>query len=67
VIEISDVRYARPSDVGIAIRRRRGPIDLVFVRGVTGDLLSTWKQPWLARHGLGLAENGRRAHRASAR
>ena len=49
-----------PATSASPIRRRRGPIDLVFVRGVTGDHLSTWKQPWLARHVPGLAENGRR-------
>ena len=31
----------------------------MFVRGITGDLLSTWDQPLLIRHVLGLAENGR--------
>jgi class 3 adenylate cyclase len=31
----------------------------VFVRGITGDLLSTWDQPLLVRHVTGLAENGR--------
>src|SRR5206468_8133084 len=36
-----------------------GPIDLVFVRGFAGDLLSTWEHPLSARQPLGLAENGR--------
>jgi len=58
--EISDVRYARSGDVSIAYQVvGDGPLDLVFVRGITGDILSTWEQPLLARHVLGLAENGR--------
>ena len=58
--EVSDVRYARSGDVSIAYQVvGEGPIDLVFVRGITGDLLSTWDQPLLVRHVLGLAENGR--------
>ena len=36
-----------------------GPIDIVFVRGMTGDLLSTWDQPLLVRHVEGLATSGR--------
>lgn len=36
-----------------------GPADIVFVRGITGDLLSTWEQPLLVRHVEGLAESGR--------
>jgi len=36
-----------------------GPQDIVFVRGITGDLLSTWDQPMLVRHVEGLAESGR--------
>jgi class 3 adenylate cyclase len=60
VTHISDVRYARSGDVSIAYQVvGEGPLDLVFVRGITGDILSTWEQPLLARHVLGLAENGR--------
>jgi pimeloyl-ACP methyl ester carboxylesterase len=36
-----------------------GPPDIVFVRGITGDLLSTWEQPLLVRHVEGLAACGR--------
>ena len=36
-----------------------GPTDIVFVRGITGDLLSTWEQPLLVRHVEGLAAFGR--------
>ena len=58
--QISDVRYAQSGDVSIAYQVvGEGPLDLVFVRGITGDILSTWEQPLLARHVLGLAENGR--------
>jgi class 3 adenylate cyclase len=32
-----------------------GPVDLVFVRGFSGDLLTTWDQPRLLRHVLDLA------------
>jgi pimeloyl-ACP methyl ester carboxylesterase len=36
-----------------------GPPDIVFVRGITGDLLSTWEQPLLVGHVEGLAACGR--------
>jgi class 3 adenylate cyclase len=59
-VTIPDVHYARSGDVSIAYQVvGDGPIDLVFVRGITGDLLSTWDQPLLVRHVLGLASNGR--------
>jgi class 3 adenylate cyclase len=55
-----DVSYARSGDVAIAYQViGDGPVDLVFVRGITGDLLSTWEQPLLARHVEGLAACGR--------
>ncbi|HLA93928.1 MAG TPA: alpha/beta hydrolase, partial [Actinomycetota bacterium] len=58
--QIPDVHYARSGEVSIAYQIiGDGPVDLVFVRGITGDLLSTWDQPLLVRHVLGLAENGR--------
>jgi class 3 adenylate cyclase len=55
-----DVSYARSGDVAIAYQvvGDRSP-DIVFVRGITGDLLSTWEQPLLVRHVTGLAEIGR--------
>ena len=57
---IPEVHYARSGDVSIAYQVvGQGPVDLVFVRALTGDLLSTWDQPLLVRHALGLAENGR--------
>jgi class 3 adenylate cyclase len=58
--EIPEIHYARSGDVSIAYQVvGEGPIDLVFVRALTGDLLSTWDQPLLVRHVLGLAQNGR--------
>jgi class 3 adenylate cyclase len=55
-----DVSYARSGDVAIAYQVvGSGPTDIVFVRGITGDLLSTWEQPLLVRHVEGLAVFGR--------
>jgi class 3 adenylate cyclase len=55
-----DVSYARSGDVAIAYQVvGEGPTDIVFVRGITGDLLSTWDQPLLVRHVEGLAAIGR--------
>jgi pimeloyl-ACP methyl ester carboxylesterase len=55
-----DVSYARSGDVAIAYQVvGEGPIDIVFVRGIAGDLLSTWEQPLLVRHVEGLAALGR--------
>ncbi len=55
-MDAPDVLYARSGDVAIAYQViGERPVDLVFVRGVTGDLLSTWDQPLLVRHVLGLA------------
>jgi class 3 adenylate cyclase/alpha-beta hydrolase superfamily lysophospholipase len=59
-VDVPEVHYARSGDVAIAYQIiGEGPVDLVFVRGFTGDVLSTWEQPLLVRHVLGLAENGR--------
>jgi hypothetical protein len=45
-MEIPDVHYARSGDVAIAYQVvGDGPVDIVFVRGFAGDLLSTWDQP----------------------
>jgi class 3 adenylate cyclase len=54
------VRYARSGDVAIAYQvvGTDSP-DVVFVRGIAGDLLSTWEQPLLVRHVEGLAACGR--------
>jgi len=48
--EPPDVRYARSGDVHIAyVTVGAGPVDLVFVRGFAGDLLSVWEQPLFMR------------------
>src|SRR4026209_808945 len=55
-----DVAYARSGDVAVAYQVvGSGPVDIVFMRGITGDLLSTWDQPLLVRHVEGLAVSGR--------
>jgi class 3 adenylate cyclase len=55
-----EVSYARSGDVAIAYQVvGAGPPDIVFIRGITGDLLSTWEQPLLVRHVEGLAAYGR--------
>ena len=60
VVRPPEVSYARSGDVAIAYQIvGTGPPDLVFVRGTTGDLLSTWEQPLLVRHVEGLAESAR--------
>jgi pimeloyl-ACP methyl ester carboxylesterase len=49
-VEIPDVHYARSGDVAIAhMVAGNGPVDIVFVRGFAGDLLSAWEQPRLVR------------------
>jgi class 3 adenylate cyclase len=58
--EIPDVRYARSGDVAVAYQVvGEGPVDIVFFRGMAGDLLSTWDQPLLVRHVEGLAAYSR--------
>jgi class 3 adenylate cyclase len=55
-VEPPEVRYARSGDVAIAYQVvGDGPRDCVFVRGIAGDVLSTWDQPLLVRHVNGLA------------
>ena len=59
-VQPPEVSYARSGDVAIAYQVvGTGSPDIVFVRGVTGDLLSTWEQPLLVRHVEGLAACGR--------
>ena len=60
MVQPPEVSYARSGDVAIAYQVvGTGPSDLVFVRGMTGDLVSTWEQPLLVRHVEGLAESAR--------
>ena len=55
-----DVAYARSGDIAIAYQVVGSvPVDIVFMRGITGDLLSSWDQPLLVRHVEGLAASGR--------
>jgi len=59
-MRVPEVRYARSGEVAVAYQEvGSGQIDIVFVRGMTGDLLSTWEQPKLVRHIDGLAQMGR--------
>jgi class 3 adenylate cyclase len=59
-METPDVAYARSGDVSIAYQVvGEGPLDIVFMRASTGDLVSTWDQPLLVRHVEGLASLGR--------
>lgn len=49
-MDVSEVEYARSGDVAIAYQTvGSAPVDLVFVRGFAGDLLSAWEQPLLVR------------------
>jgi class 3 adenylate cyclase len=59
-VEIPDVQYARSGDVAIAYQVvGAGPVDLVYFRGIAGDLLTTWDQPLLVRLVGGLASFAR--------
>jgi class 3 adenylate cyclase/pimeloyl-ACP methyl ester carboxylesterase len=59
-MKVPEIRYARSGSVAIAYQEvGSGPVDIVFVRGTSGDLLSTWDQPLLVRHVEGLAALGR--------
>jgi len=59
-VEPPEVSYARSGDVAIAYQVvGAGAPDIVFVRGLTGDLLSTWEQPLLVRQVESLAACGR--------
>jgi class 3 adenylate cyclase len=59
-VDVSDVRYARSGDVSIAYQVvGNDRPDLVFVRGFSSNLLTSWQQPLLVRHFVDLASNGR--------
>ena len=59
-VNAPDVSYARSGEVAIAYQIvGSGPVDIVFIRAITGDLLSSWDQPLLVRHVEGLAASGR--------
>ena len=55
-----DIHYARSGDVAIAYQvLGDGPVDIVWFRGMAGDLLSTWDQPLIVRHALDLGRFAR--------
>ncbi len=59
-MEVPDVQYARSGDVAVAYQvLGDGPLDIVWFRGMAGDLLSTWDQPLLYRHGVDLSAYAR--------
>jgi len=59
-VRVPEVHYARSGDVAVAYQVvGKGSPDIVFIRGLSGDLLSTWEQPLLVRHVEGLAGHGR--------
>ena len=59
-VNLPEVRYARSGEVAIAYQViGEGGTDVVFVRHMAGDLLSTWEHPLLVRHVEGLAASGR--------
>jgi class 3 adenylate cyclase len=63
-MRLPEVRYARSGDVAVAYqliddRPEPGGTDIVFIRGLSSDLVSTWDQPLLVRHLERLAANGR--------
>lgn len=63
-VQIPEVHYARSGDVAVAYQvigseDAASGTDIVFVRGMSSDLLSTWDQPLLVRHIERLAANGR--------
>jgi len=55
-VEVPDIQYTRSGDVAIAYQVvGDGPVDVVWFRGMAGDLLSTWDQSLIVRHASGLA------------
>src|SRR5438067_3416058 len=55
-MDVPDIQYTRSGDVAIAYQvLGEGPVDVVWFRGMAGDLLSTWDQPLIVRHAVGLA------------
>jgi class 3 adenylate cyclase len=59
-VQVPDVQYTRSGDVAVAYQViGEGPVDVVWFRGMAGDLLSTWDQPLLVRHAFGLARSAR--------
>jgi len=50
IVRIPEIHYARSGDIAVAYQvAGEGRPDIVFVRAIAGDLLSTWEQPLLVR------------------
>jgi class 3 adenylate cyclase len=59
-VQVPEVHYARSGDIAIAYQIvGDGRPDIVFVRAIAGDLLSTWEQPLLVRQLDAFASCGR--------
>ena len=59
-VTIPDVEYARSGEIAIAYQVfGDGPPDLVFLRGLVGDILTSWEQPLLVRQLEDFARMGR--------
>jgi len=63
-MRLPEVQYARSGDVAIAYQAigegsEPDGTDIVFIRGLSSDLASTWDQPLLVDHVERLASNGR--------
>src|SRR5438552_5390320 len=55
-MDVPDIQYTRSGDVAVAYQVvGEGAVDVVWFRGMAGDLLSTWDQPLLVRHAVGLS------------
>jgi pimeloyl-ACP methyl ester carboxylesterase len=56
IVTVPDIQYARSGDVAVAYQVvGDGPVDVIWFRGMAGDLLSTWDQSLIVRHATGLA------------
>jgi class 3 adenylate cyclase/alpha-beta hydrolase superfamily lysophospholipase len=56
IVEVPDIQYVRSGDVAVAYQvLGEGPVDVVWFRGMAGDLLSTWDEPLILRHARDLA------------
>jgi pimeloyl-ACP methyl ester carboxylesterase len=59
-MDVPDIQYTRSGDVAVAYQVvGDGPVDVVWFRGMAGDLLSTWDQPLIVRHAAGLTRFSR--------
>jgi len=59
-VDVPDIQYTRSGDVAIAYQVvGDSPADIVWFRGMAGDLMSTWDQPLLLRHAVDLSAYAR--------